>query len=212
MWSKAVLILVQLCTLMVVVDTVETQQPYSTQMHHQPLAPGVGRVGVQLQWGTNPLQPGLIGNLSNAFDLARIDFLWTMVELQRGNYTFGHYDQLLAQLKVHNVTAAWNLDYGNDLWQNGTGVPYSVAVTTPVGVAAFARFAVASVRHFRGQGIVWGMYNEPNGHGYTDPAGYVTLVLAVGSALRAAGLADEIVTGTVRVAILTLFARCPPNY
>lgn len=131
----------------------------------QPLAPGVGRVGVQLQWGTDPLQPGLIANLSHAFDAARIDFLWTTAERQRGNYTFRHYDRLQEQLKLHNVTAAWNLDYGNDLWQNGTGVPYSVAVTTPEAVAAFARFAVASVRHFRGQGIVWGIYDEPNGHG-----------------------------------------------
>ena len=150
----------------------------------QPLAPGVGRVGVQLQWGTDPLQPGLIANLSRAFDAARIDFLWTMVEQQRGNYTFDLYDQLLAQLKLHNVTAAWNLDYGNSLWQNNTGPPYSVAVTAPGAVAAFARFAVASVRHFRGQGIVWGIYNEPNGHGYADPEGYVQLVLAVVSHQR----------------------------
>ena len=44
------------------------------------------RVGVQLQWGTNPLQPGLIANLSRGFDAARIDFLWTMVETRRGQY------------------------------------------------------------------------------------------------------------------------------
>ena len=203
MWPKAVVVLLLLFVATATVETQLQQRPtddvnrggHSMVMHHQPLAPGLGRVGVQLQWGTRPLQPGLIANLSTAFDVARIDFLWTMVEQQPSNYTFVQYDQLLAQLKLHNVTAAWNLDYGNNLWQNGTGVPFSVAVTSPAGVAAFARFAVASVRHFRGQGIVWGMYNEPNGHGYADPAGYITLVLAVGSALRAAGLADEIVTG-----------------
>ena len=160
----------------------------------EPAGAGVGRVGVQLQWGTNPLQPGLIANLSRAFDVARIDFLWDMVEQRRGRYSFDRYDRLLAQLQAHNVSAAWNLDYGNQLWQNGTGedTPH-----TPAAVAAFARFAVASVRHFRGRGIVWGIYDEPNGVGryVADPEGYVKLVLAVGAALGAAGLAGEIVTG-----------------
>ena len=63
-------------------------------------------------------------------------------------------------------------------------------------MAAFARFAVAAVQRYRGQGIVWGLYDEPNGHGYgPDPQGYVNLVAAVGAALKAAGLAGEIISG-----------------
>ena len=179
---------------LLLVGSIATIHPQPTEL--APLAAGVGRVGVQLQWGTAPLQPGLIANLSRAFDAARIDFLWTMVEKTRGQYEFSEYDELAAQLRRHNVTAAWNLDYGNPLWQNRTGPPQSVAVTSPQAVAAFARFAVASVRHFRGQGIVWGIYNEPNGHGFgTDPAAYVRLASAVGTALSAAGLGDEKVTG-----------------
>jgi hypothetical protein len=159
-------------------------------------SPVIGQVGVQLQWGTNPLQPGLIANLSRGFSAARIDCLWTMVEQQRGRYDFGHYDELAAQLQQHNVSMAWNLDYNNPLWQNGTGGSQGVAVTEPEAVAAFARFAVATVHRFHGRGIKWGLYNEPNGHGYgPDPHAYVTLVSAVGSALRAAGLGNETVTG-----------------
>lgn len=43
---------------------------------------------------------------------------------------------------------------------------------------------------------MWGLYDEPNGHGYgPDPQGYVNLVAAVGAALKAAGLAGEIISG-----------------
>eukprot|EP01046_Picozoa_sp_COSAG06_P079926 COSAG06_NODE_27298_length_596_cov_0.822938_1_plen_128_part_10 len=81
---------------------------------------------------------------------------------------------LAAQLQQHNVSMAWNLDYNNPLWQNGTGGSQGVAVTEPEAVAAFARFAVATVHRFHGRGIKWGLYNEPNGHGYgPDPHAYV---------------------------------------
>lgn len=122
---------------------------------------GRRRVGIQLHWGYNPLQPGLIRNLSKGFDVARIDFLWTMVEQQRGNYSFAQYEELAALLHQHNITAAWNLDYGNPLYQNGTGPPYNVAVTTPEAIDGFTKFAVASIRHFRGQGIIWGVSTAP---------------------------------------------------
>ena len=52
-----------------------------------------------------------------------------------------------------------------------------------------ARWAAAAAKHFRGRGILWEMYNEPN-IGFWKPKPdvdqYAKLALAVGRALRAA--------------------------
>src|SRR5258708_6729007 len=57
------------------------------------------------------------------------------------------------------------------------------------GRAAFADWAAAAATHFKGQGITWGMDNEPNMQFWKpkpNVADYVALALAVGKALREA--------------------------
>jgi polysaccharide biosynthesis protein PslG len=48
------------------------------------------------------------------------------------------------------------LDYGNRLYDHGQS-PRSDSAR-----AAFARLAAAAARHFRGQGVIWEIWNEPN--------------------------------------------------
>ena len=48
------------------------------------------------------------------------------------------------------------LDYGNRLYDHGQ------APRSDSARAAFARFAAAAARHFRGQGVIWEIWNEPN--------------------------------------------------
>lgn len=163
-----------------------------------PLRPGTGRTGVQTHWGQQPLAPGFIGNLTKAFDLARIDLSWVMVEpAEAGVFDFTAFDTLAAGFAAQGVTPMFILDYCNPLYMplcNATS-PY-VPVTTPAATAAFARFAVAAMAHFKGKGVVWEVWNEPNGIGYaTDPAGYAALVAAVGQARAAAGLEGELLVG-----------------
>lgn len=113
----------------------------------------------------------------------RMDFAWGGTEREKGVYDFAAYDRLLAALEPQGIRALLILDYSNALYDEGLS-PYSDA-----GRQAFAAWAAAAVRHFRGRGILWEMYNEPN-IGFwkpqPDPDAYVKLALAVGEAIRAA--------------------------
>jgi hypothetical protein len=114
--------------------------------------------------------------LSRAFQVARSDFRWSDIERQRGEYDFSVYDNLLRALISSNVTAYWIFDYGNPHYDNGAA-PHTVD-----GLAGFSRFVTKAMDHFGGKGIIWEVWNEPNG-GFWKPSANVTayanLVMAV---------------------------------
>lgn len=75
------------------------------------------------------------------------------------------------------------LDYGNPLYDKG------MAPSSEEGRAAFARWAASAAQHFAGQGILWEMWNEPDGEFWKPRpkvADYVKLALATGQAIREA--------------------------
>ena len=100
----------------------------------------------------------------------------------RGVYDFSAYDSLLAGLTARHIKPLFILDYGNDLYEKGSPRTHEAR-------AAFARFAAASARHFRGKTILWELWNEPNG-GFWQPkadvAEYGALALATARAIKAA--------------------------
>lgn len=120
---------------------------------------------------------------AGGFRWVRMDFAWGAIERAPGQYDFSAYDRLMATLDKQQMRALFILDYGNPLYDNG------LSPHTEVGRAAFARWAVAAALHFKGRGILWEMFNEPNG-GFWKPQAdvedYAKLALAVGKALRAA--------------------------
>ncbi len=116
------------------------------------------------------------------FRWARMDFVWDAVEKTKGVYNFAAYDALLAGLTAHKMKPLFILDYGNDLYQQGSP-------RTPEARTAFARFAAAAASHYRGKPILWEIWNEPNG-GFWKPRAnaeeYAQLALATARAIRAA--------------------------
>jgi polysaccharide biosynthesis protein PslG len=144
--------------------------------------PGIpGSVGVNIHF--NDPKPGEMEQLAAAgFRWIRQDFQWSGIERVRGEYDFAPYERLMAHLKQYGVRPIFILDYGNDLYQEGSP-------RTDESRAAFARFAAAAVTHFRGRGVVWEMWNEPN-IGFWKPTPsvdeYIALALATGKAIRAA--------------------------
>jgi hypothetical protein len=76
------------------------------------------------------------------------------------------------------------LDYGNRLYDHGQ------APRSDSARAAFARFAAAAARHFRGQGVVWEIWNEPNLEQFWKPEpdaqAYARLALETARAVRTA--------------------------
>ena len=129
-------------------------------------------------------KPGEMDLLRDAgFRWIRMDLGWAGIEREKGKYDFSAYDRLMADLKAHGgIRPILILDYGNDLYEKGS--PRS-----PEARAAFARFAAAVVTHFKNQGVLWEMWNEPN-IGFWQPKPnadeYIALALEVGKAIRAA--------------------------
>ena len=129
--------------------------------------------------------PGEMQRLSEAgYRMIRTDLGWGGVEGQPGHYDFAPFDRLMAHLKPAGVRPMFIFDYGNRLYDNGQS-PRSVAAR-----AAFARYAAAAASHFRRQGVVWEIWNEPNIQQFWKPEpdaqAYARLAIETARAVRAA--------------------------
>ncbi len=128
----------------------------------------------------------------------RMDFAWSTIESKKSEYDWSGYDQLLANLDQRGIRAIFILDYSNPLYEETvtspnplTGKPEE-AIASPQhseSIAAFARWAAASAKHFHGRHVLWEIWNEPNGNFWApkpDARQYTALALAAARAVRAA--------------------------
>lgn len=138
--------------------------------------------GVNIHF-TQP-DPGEANLLAAAgFRFVRMDLFWHTIEREiPGRYDFSAYDTLVNVMAARNIRIVFILDYGNDLYGGGNAHHFDE------GRAAFARFAAAAARHYRGKGIIWEIWNEPNlehfWHGPPDPAYYNRVASEVIAAIR----------------------------
>ena len=111
----------------------------------------------------------------------RIDLAWSAAEPEAGRYDFRTWDRFLDAFEPQGIRVLFILDYGNKLYEDG------MPPSTQSGRAAFAAFAGAAARHFRGR-AAWEIWNEPNlpqfWAGAPDPAAYVALARAAASGIR----------------------------
>lgn len=133
------------------------------------------------------------------FKVVRMDFLWSAVERKKGVYDWSAYDALTANLERRGLRPYYILDYSNPLYEKEvfSTNPVTRQVAGPVpespqhpeSIAAYARWAAAAAKHFRGRGVIWEIWNEPNISFWKptpDVAQYTTLALAAAKAMRAA--------------------------
>lgn len=137
--------------------------------------------GVNINF-TEP-RPGELKLLAEAgFRWVRMDLKWDATEKTPGQYDFTDYDHLIAALEPYHLRALFILDYGNPLYDNGA------PPRTEASRDAFAKWAVAAATHFKGRGVLWELYNEPNHSLFWPPdpnvEEYIALALAVGRAFR----------------------------
>ena len=148
--------------------------------------------------GTGPLPDGLGTNIhftdpkggemkmlaEGGFRWLRMDFVWERIERKKGQYDWSPYDRLLAAGEPHGMRFLFILDYSNKLYEAER------SVRTAEGRAAMARWAAAAVERYKGRGILWEMWNEPNIAGFWKPRpdakDYILLAKAVGDAIRKA--------------------------
>lgn len=149
------------------------------------------RLGVNIHF-THP-RPGEIKMIADAgLQWIRMDFTWSSMEKEKGVYDFTAYEGLIDSLNKYHLKAILILDYGNELYDGG------LAPHSPEAIGAFTRWAAAAVSHFAGNGILWEMWNEPNGDEFWKPKAdvqaYIRLALATGEAIRNAA-PEEIYIG-----------------
>jgi hypothetical protein len=117
------------------------------------------------------------------FKWVRVDFHWEAIETKKGEYNFNNYEFLMNELQKHNMSAYFILDYGNTLYDKNN------SVITEVGRKAYAQWAATGVEHFKGRGIIWEIWNEPNINGFwnnhPDVHQYTAMALEAVKAIRA---------------------------
>jgi hypothetical protein len=132
------------------------------------------------------------------FKVVRMDFSWAGTERKKGEYDWAAYDELTGDLDRRGLRAVYILDYSNPLYEEEVVSENAVTHKThrdtaspqhPESVAAFARWAAAAAKHYRGRRIIWEVWNEPN-IGFWKPRPdvnqYAALCLATCKAVRAA--------------------------
>jgi hypothetical protein len=136
--------------------------------------------GVNIHF-TNPGDGELRQIREGGFRWVRMDLAWAGVERTKGVYDFTEFDILTEACKREGVRILFILDYGNDLYQQGSP-------STQEARDAFCRFAEAAFRRYKGQGILWEMWNEPNLGMFWKPTpnvdDYVALTDQVAETLR----------------------------
>ena len=130
---------------------------------------------------------------STGAGVVRTNLYWPDVETQKGVYDFSASDAIVAALEARNITPLFILGYGNGLYTSDNPAPPAAAWR-----AAFAAYARAAAAHFRGRGVIWEIWNEPNGATFWSPPDaddYAALVLATSNAIRSADPNAAILAG-----------------
>ena len=132
------------------------------------------------------------------FRFVRMDFAWEAIETSKGEYNWAGYEELLANLEKRGLRAIFILDYSHRLYEETATSPNPITGEShkataspqhPASIAAFARWAAASAKHFQGRHVLWEIWNEPNISFWSpkpDAQQYTTLALAACKAIREA--------------------------
>jgi hypothetical protein len=139
-------------------------------------------LGVNIHF-TDP-KPGEMKQIAGAgFKIVRMDFDWSAIEKEKGQYDFSAYDRLVKSCDEHGLRILFILDYVNKHYDDAR------SPDSDESRAAFARWAAEGVKRFKGRKILWEMYNEPNIYPFWRPKpnvhDYVKLALATAKAIKA---------------------------
>ncbi|HEX4124319.1 MAG TPA: cellulase family glycosylhydrolase [Tepidisphaeraceae bacterium] len=134
------------------------------------------------------------------FKYVRRGFIWESIERNKGVYDFSNVDQFMKDCDARGLSVIGCMAFSNKLYGK---------VTTDAGREGYAKFAAALAAHFKGQNILWEIWNEPNvktfwgaqstgTHNSEQYAGeYVALVRATVPAMKAANAHCFVLGGAV---------------
>jgi hypothetical protein len=111
--------------------------------------------GVQIHF-THPKVGELKMIAAAGFKWIRTNVFWDSIENKKGEYNFKDYEFLMSALEKHNISAMLELTFSNPLYEKNN------SVVTEEGRKAYAKWAAATVDHFKGRGILWEVWNKPD--------------------------------------------------
>lgn len=153
--------------------------------------------GVQLK-GPNNSAENLDKIQSLGLKMVRRGFIWEAIEKTPGVYDFSIYDRLVKDCRERGLTIIACMAFSNKLYGH---------VREDKGREGYAKFAAALAEHYKGEKILWEIWNEPNtrtfwgkhGEHNSEPFAdeYVALVKATVPAMKKADPNCTILGGAV---------------
>lgn len=118
---------------------------------------GIHTHGLSLE-GKNPLHTNADFEAMKQAGIrfVRTDLLWGAIE-KDGKYDFQKYDNFLQSLKQHDLQPMMILGLGHPQYSQGHLTIYPSETRQ-----AFENYAKAAVEHFKGQGVIWELVQQPN--------------------------------------------------
>ena len=127
----------------------------------------------------NPTGQGL--DMTQAADckFVRMDLTWASLESSTpGTYNFADADTLYNACAARGIRINFILDYDNPL-------VYPTDHNSDTWRQAFTNYATAAASHFKGEGVLWELWNEPDGN-FGPAVQYMALAQQVIPAMRQA--------------------------
>lgn len=159
-------------------------------------------------WGDQDAQVKQIADAG--FKWVRMDLFWFFVEKEKGRYDFSEFDKLLASLRKHGMRAYFILAFGNGVYSGEEND--KIAPSTPEYRKAYADYAAAAAAHFRGKGVIWEIWNEPNAGGFWQPQpnveDYMAMAREAAAAIRAADPDAFVVAPATHAIDFTYLDQC----
>lgn len=137
--------------------------------------------GVSIHYPDDRIDTDLIKDAG--FKIVRKDIFWSQIEQVKGVYDYSAtgYDGLTNSLLENEMRPYYILAYSNKLYESNQ------SVVTPEGREAFINYVDNITSRYKGNGIIWEIWNEPNGPfwlpkpNYSD---YSTLVKEASKMIR----------------------------
>ncbi|MGC4061568.1 MAG: cellulase family glycosylhydrolase [Aquabacterium sp.] len=124
------------------------------------------------------------------FKFVRMDMNWAGVEHTKGVYDFSSYETKITRILSKGMTPLLILAYNNPLYLANAvdATAGHSGIADASNRAAFAEFARRAALYYKGRGVLFEIWNEPNGRGFwlpgPDADGFADALAAAAQAIR----------------------------
>jgi polysaccharide biosynthesis protein PslG len=135
-------------------------------------------------WASN-WRESIVRSKNLGFTMGRMDFLWHWVEKSPGVYDFSFYDGVYNYMTSNGLRPIFILAYNNTLYGGSNTMN---GISTQANRDAYARFVKAAAARYKGKGVIWEVWNEPDLAKFwassPNPTDYAKLAQAAITAIR----------------------------